>query len=162
VNKKMVTIQVKYIATVDAGRSNVHIALYRQEAGKITPEKEFDLPKLSNEVYRSSRDGILTERIDETTGIVKGFLSSLSKEIKDNLAAVVIDSHGAAGYVLDKKGNPMFTQVYDDLLSDEVKAKFYGICGGQDELYDLTSSPALPAQINWMMQIATLLDKYPG
>lgn len=151
---------MRYIATIDAGRSNLHAAIYTYILGtRRTPERVIDLPNIKNEPFLSARDGLLTERVDEVYGAVKAVLHTLPQDVKENMGAIVIDSHGAAAYVLDKNGNPLFSQVYDHDVSDFRKT-FHRICGTQDKLYQETSTPALPLGINWLLQIAYLSSKF--
>lgn len=152
--------QIKYIMAVDAGRSNLHISVYRHELGsKNAPECVKDFPNIPNEDFVSRRDSLRTERIAGVYGAVTGVLASLDPKVKRNMARIVVDSHGAAADVLDENGNEFFTQIYDQEVK-ELRPAFHQICGSQDSLYLETSTPALPYGVNWLTQIHYLLEKH--
>jgi len=153
--------QSQYIMTIDAGRSNLHVAVYEYEVGnKQAPELVRNFPNVPNEDFVSARDGLKTERVAGVYGAVTGILAGLEPEFKRKMGMIVVDSHGAAAIVLDKNGNEFFTQIYDHDVS-ELRPAFDQICGPQDRLYLETSTPALPVGINWLTQIHYLLQKFP-
>lgn len=148
------------IFTADAGRSSTHMALYRYEIGsRATPEKIKDYRDVKNIDYMSHATGLQTERIDETVGIVRQAIHDLPAEVKANLGAVVADSHGAAGHILDKAGNPLFHQVYDHKYDGTgVRTRLHAMCGTQTALYEETGTPRLSKGINWSVQLLGHLE----
>jgi sugar (pentulose or hexulose) kinase len=152
--------KTNYILTIDAGRTNLHMAVYKHTRGsRLAPERVVDFPNIPNEVYVSPTTSLLTERIDETFGAVKGAIAGLPLEIRAQMGAIVIDSHGAAAHVLDKNGNPLFTQVYDHDVSG-VRDAFSAACGDSVKLYLETGTPRLPLGINWLAQVAYLCNVF--
>jgi hypothetical protein len=152
----------QYVYTADLGKSNMHAAVYAVSPGSGTlPVAVGNIPDVKNRNYEAARDKLLIERIDFAAGLVVGNLVSQPEEVRNNLAAIFIDGHGAPCVVLDKKGNPLFPLDYDHEKVDEYRTKFHMICGSQDALYDETSSPQIGAGINWLVSLGYLLDRFP-
>ena len=151
-----------YVATMDLGKTNFHAAAYKCEPKSCSaPVRVTDVPSVANENYTDVRDNLTVERLDEASGATRMFLASLPAEVRANLKMIVLDSHGAAGYVFDKDMNPVFPIDYDH-DSSSARSTLSAMGKTEDERYMETGSPKLSAGINWGTAIAYLCTHFPG
>jgi sugar (pentulose or hexulose) kinase len=151
-----------FIFTADMGRSNWHMAVYEYTHGSgKAPKKVRDFPSIENQPYFCRRDLMSVERLDEAVGVVKGLIAGLEPEMRRDMRMIVTDSHGAAGYVLDDHGNPLFRQVYDFDVSKGIE-EIGKLRGDRGAFYVETGTPQLVAGINWMSQIVYNILKNPN
>jgi len=147
-------MRTSVIAIFDIGKTNKKVFLFDEDY-KIRFEKPVHLPEIQDE------DGFPCEDIHALTQWVLDSFQELLSLKEFDIKAVNVSAHGASFVHIDEAGKPV-APLYNYLkpFPEELKKKFYGTYGGEDEFARVTASPVL-GHLNSGMQLYWLKYKRP-